>query len=75
MLNWILTNHPFVHLSVTALLLFMVDSRNFPALRSQKRSIPTPVPMVRRLPLKDTERMPQPLLREGIFLMAWTKIG
>ena len=48
----------------------MVDSRYFPALRSQNRSTPMPVPMVRMLSLKLTERMPQPLFREGIFLMA-----
>ncbi len=68
---FLLTIHPFDDLMLTALLLFMVDSRNFPALRSQKSMTPIPVPMVRMLPLKDTERMPQPLLREGIFLMAW----
>ena len=68
---------------MTALFEFMVDSRNLQARRSQKsmRPIPggtqvlavpkcgaPPVPIVRMLPLKETDRIPQPELREGIFL-------
>ena len=66
-----LTIHPFEALSETARLLFIVDSRNFPARMSQKSTNPMPVPIVKMLPLNETDRMPQPLLREGIFLMAW----
>jgi hypothetical protein len=66
----LLTTQPFEALRATALLLFMVDSRNFPARRSQKSKRPIPVPMVKMLPLKVTERIPHPLFREGIFLMA-----
>ena len=69
-----LTTHPFEAFRVTALLLFIVDSRNFPALRSQNSKSPIPVPMVKILPLKVTDRIPQPLLRLGIFLMAWKEM-
>merc|ERR550519_270519 len=33
---------------------------------------PTPVPIVRMFPLKDTDLIPQPEFREGIFLTAWS---
>ena len=65
----LLTIHPFEAFNDTARLLFMVDSKNFPALRSQNNIIPIPVPIVSILPLNDTDRIPQPLLREGIFLI------
>ena len=68
--TWLLTNQPLLALRLTARLLFMVDSRNFCARRSQKSMMPIPVPMVRMLPLKDTDRMPHPLLRDGIFFTA-----
>ena len=68
-----LTIHPFEAFSDTALLLFIVDSRNFPARRSQNSMIPMPVPIVSMLPLKDTDRIPQPLFRDGIFLIAYKK--
>ena len=45
----------------------MVDSRNLLALRSQKSIRPIPVPMVRMFPLKETLRIPQPELRDGIL--------
>ena len=50
------------------LLEFIVDSRNLLALRSQKSISPIPVPMVRMFPLNETLLIPQPELREGIFL-------
>jgi len=65
-----LTTHPLDALKDTARLLFIVDSRNFAARMSQKRTSPIPVPMVKILPLKLTDRIPQPLLRLGIFLIA-----
>ena len=68
-----LTIHPFEAFSDTALLLFIVDSRNFPARKSQNSMIPMPVPIVSMLPLKDTDRIPQPLFRDGIFLIACKK--
>ena len=65
-----LTVHPLDALSVTALLLFMVDSRNLPALKSQNSKVPTAVPMVRMFPLKDTDRMPPQFCLDEIFLTA-----
>ena len=65
----LLTIHPFEAFSDTARLLFIVDSKNFPARKSQNSIIPMPVPIVSMLPLNDTERIPQPLLRDGIFLI------
>ena len=50
------------------LLEFMVLSRNLLALRSQNSISPIPVPMVRMLPLKETDLMPHPEFRDGIFL-------
>ena len=67
------TIQPLEVFRLTALFVFIVDSRNFPARRSQKSRSPIPVPIVRMLPLKLTERMPHPLFLLGIFLMAWRK--
>ena len=53
---------------ISHLLEFMVLSRNLLALRSQNSMSPIPVPMVRMFPLKETERIPHPELRDGIFL-------
>lgn len=64
-----LTIHPLDALSVTALLVFMVDSSDFQALRSQKCTTPPPLPTVTMLPLKDTDRTFWPLPLEGIFLI------
>ena len=50
-----LTTQPLEALRVTALLEFMVDSRNLEARRSQKSMRPMPVPIVRMFPLKDTD--------------------
>ena len=64
-----LTIHPFEAFNDTARLLFIVDSKYFPALKSQNNMIPMPVPIVSILPLNDTERIPQPLFRDGMFLI------
>jgi len=63
-----LCTQPLDALRVTALLEFMVDSKNLQARRSQKSIRPMPVPIVRMFPLKETLRMPHPEFREGIFL-------
>ncbi len=65
-----LTTHPLDALKDTARLLFIVDSRNFAARMSQKRTSPIPVPIVSMFPLNETDRIPHPLFREGIFLIA-----
>ena len=46
----------------------MVDSRNLHARKSQNNIRPMPVPIVRIFPLKETLLIPQPELRDGIFL-------
>ena len=63
------TVHPFEALSATARLLFIVDSRYFPALKSQKCIMPCPVPIDSILPLNETERIPQTLFRGGKALI------
>lgn len=63
-----ITTHPLEDLRVTARLVFIVDSRNLPARKSQNKITPCPLPIVKMFPLKDTERILFPLFLEGIFL-------
>ena len=63
------TVHPFETRSDTARLLFMVDSKYFPALKSQKNISPCPVPIVKILPLNETERIPLAPFRDAMFLI------
>ena len=69
----VLTTHPLEALTLTALLLFIVESRNLPALKSQNKMSPIPVPIVSILPLNVTDRIPHPLFLEEIFFMACYK--
>ena len=66
----VLTTHPLEALRVTARFVFMVDSRCFWALTSQKSTTPLPFPIVRMLPWKETERMLLCPFRDVIFLTA-----
>ena len=59
---------PLLIISHSYLLEFIVDSRNLLARRSQNNIRPIPVPIVRIFPLNETLLIPQPELREGIFL-------
>ena len=69
-LNKIRTTQPLDALSVTALFVFIVESKNFPARKSQNKITPPPFPIVRIFPLKDTDLILEPLFRDGIFLIA-----
>ena len=72
-LNWwkLLTTQPLEAFNVTALLVFIVDSRNFAALTSQNTMFPPPLPMVRIFPLNETDRILEPLFLDGIFFIAY----
>ena len=66
----ILTTQPLEAFNVTALLVFMVDSRNFAARTSQNTMFPPPLPMVKIFPLNETDRILEPLFLDGIFFIA-----
>ena len=67
----LLTTQPLEAFKVTALLVFIVDSRNFAARTSQNTMFPPPLPMVRIFPLNETDRILEPLFLDGIFFIAY----